>query len=366
MSDRYATWLRAGICAAMLLGALLLLPRFQPDYAQDYAAALGWWRGSDPNGRTAGLLAACCADIAPYYGGMQTAHPPFATLLALPFGVLPWPAARVIWLVLAWAAIACAWQLRRVSPWLCAATACFWVIALGLGTHEPLLFLLMALAMSYEPRRPRRAAILIGLCAAIKIYPALLIAGFWLSGRRRMALLATATGAAAIALTELVLGWGVTLGWLRFVPINTLHYVDEIGNASLVRLARVIVPGAAPAAAALAVLALLIVPLIPRFRAGEWLRPLLPVMLLASPLSWRHYMGLVALDRVTPFEQICLAVAGIIAILIGINVLPQDNMGPIVQGPLVLVLMLMWYRQARPERPAIQSEEGASDKPAIG
>jgi hypothetical protein len=154
-----------------------------------------------------------------------------------------------------------------------------------------------------------------------------------------------------------VLGFGVTLGWLRFVPVNTLHYVDEIGNNSLVRLVRAVIPGAAPTVVALGALTLLLLPVVPRVRAGAWLRPLIPVMLLVSPLSWRHYLGLVALDQVRRFEQVCLAIASVAALLVGINVLPSDNMAPLVQGPLLLVLLLMWYREVRArKRPILRSK----------
>jgi hypothetical protein len=364
-----STWLTLALSAIILAAALWQLPSFLSDYGQDYAAARGWWHGQDTNARTADLLAECCADIAPSYGGMQTAHPPFATLLALPLGWLPWPVARMIWLLLAWAAITIAWLLLRVSPWLCAATASFWIIALGLGTHEPLLFLLLALALTWQARAPQLAATLVGLCAAIKVYPALLILGLWISGRRRMALIAVATGAAALALCELVLGFGVTLAWLRFVPVNTQFYVDSNGNGSLVRLVRAVLPNADPTLIALVALALLLLPLVPRLRTGAWLQPLLPVLLLVSPLSWRHYMGLVAIAPVRPIEQICLAIAGVAALLIGIQVLPPDNMAPIVQSPLLLALMLMWYRQAQAKRrnapapiPATPSDIQGPDK----
>jgi len=357
-------WFRIALSLLTLIAALLLLPAFQPDYAQDYAAASGWWRGRDTNERTADLLADCCADIAPLYGGMQTAHPPFATLLALPLAWLSWPVARLAWLLLSWAAIALAWQIARVSPAVCAATASFWVLALGLGTHEPLLFLLLALALRLERARPRLAAALIGLCAAIKVYPVLLIAGLLIAGRRAMTLVALATGALALAVCELVLGLGVTRGWLRFLPINTQFYVDEIGNDSLVRLVRAVIPGASIALVALCVLALLLLPLVPRICRGDWLKPLVPVMLLASPLSWRHYIGLTALDRLTRFDQICLGLAGVVALLIGMKLLPTENMAPIVQGPLLLVLLLLWYRHARAlpasaAKPAPQGEEAS-------
>lgn len=340
--------LRLIIAALTLIAALLLLPQFLSDYAQDYAAARAWLHGADSNGRTADLLAECCAAMAPLYGGMQTAHPPFATLLALPLAWLPWPVARLAWLVLSWAAIVGAWQIGRVAPAVCAATATFWIIALGLGTHEPLLFLLLALALNLAERRPRVVGALVGLCAAIKVYPIVVIGGLLAARRYAQAAIALATGALALLLCELVLGLGVTRGWLRFVPINTQFYVDNIGNGSLVRLVRAVVPGAPPTPVALAVLALLSLPLLPRLRRSDWLRPLVPVMLLGSPLSWRHYMGLAALDQLGWAEQIALALAGLAALLIGMGVLPADNMAPVVQGPLLIVLIWMWYRASRP------------------
>lgn len=372
--------LRLVIAALMLAAALLLLPQFLADYAQDYAAARAWWRGLDPNGRTAALLAECCPAIAPRYGGMQTAHPPLATLLALPFAALPWPVARMVWLLAAWAAILAAWQLLRADPLTCLATAPLWVIALGLGTHEPLLFLLFALALSLDERSPSSSTarqgraepgahdsakssvplflrgenfsvwavgVLVGLAAALKVYPIVLIAGLLIAGRRRQALIALATGAAALALCELVLGFGVTLGWLRFLPINTQFYVDSVDNGSLVRLVRAVLPGASASLAAAGILVLLALPLLPRIRAGDWLRPLLPVMLLGSPLSWRHYLGMLAVDRLGRLEQVALGLAGALALLIGMQLLPADNMAPLVQGPLLLVLLWRWYRASR-------------------
>jgi hypothetical protein len=347
------------IGALMLVAALVLLPQFLPDYAQDYAAARAWWQGRDTNTRTAVILAECCAEIAPLYGGMQTAHPPFATLLALPFAWLPWPYPRWIWLAISWASIVGAWQLGKVSTATCAATAPFWIIALGLGTHEPLLFLLLMLALRYDKLRPDVAGALVGLCAAIKVYPIVLIGGLVIARRFRPALAALAVGMAALVICELMLGFGVTIGWLRFVPTNTNFYVDQIDNGSLVRLIRAVLPTVSPSIATLVILVLLTLPLIPRLRQGDWLRPLVTVMLLSSPLSWRHYMGLAALDTLGVLEQIALATAGGLALLIGMGVVPPDNMAPLVQSPLLLVLIWRWYRAARPSskgQPAQEAE----------
>ena len=99
------------------------------------------------------------------------------------------------------------------------------------------------------PEQVTLAAIVIGLCTAIKVYPALLIVGLIIRGRRTMAIVALASGALAVGVSEAVLGLGVTRSWLGFVPLNTLHYVDEIGNNSLVRLVRSVIPGASPALA---------------------------------------------------------------------------------------------------------------------
>jgi hypothetical protein len=155
-----------------------------------------------------------------------------------------------------------------------------------------------------------------------------------------------ATGALLTLLCEFVLGFGVTLGWAAWMPENTLRYVDLVDNGSLVRLVREVLPGVSPALIALALLLLLTLPLLRRFRQGEWLRPLLPVILLVSPLSWRHYMGLIALDQLSRVELVCLALAGVTALLVGSQVLPT-TLAPVMQVPLLLVLLLRWYSWVR-------------------
>ena len=70
-----------------------------------------------------------------------------------------------------------AWHFYRVPVVVCAVTALLGVFGLYRGTLEPFLFALMLTALTREKTRPLHAASLIGLAAAIKIYPVLLPPG---------------------------------------------------------------------------------------------------------------------------------------------------------------------------------------------
>src|SRR5947209_7902625 len=93
-----------------------------PDFAQDYGAAWAALHDKNPNTPTAELLTACCPSLQPHDVVMQTAHPPAATLVALPFALLPWQIARWLWFLLALAAIATSWRVLSLPPWVCIAT----------------------------------------------------------------------------------------------------------------------------------------------------------------------------------------------------------------------------------------------------
>lgn len=334
----------------LLAGALMLQPRFTvPDLAQDYAAAWGWWHGQSSNAPTDQLLRACCTNlISPAkYPNMQTAHPPFATLLTVPLIPFGWAAARIVWCGIMWACVVGGWWAGRVTLASAAATASFWLIALVLGTHEPLLFAMLMIALQTIDRAPLRAGVLVGLCIALKAYPALILIGLWMSGRRRAAIASVITAAVVMLVAEAIIGWGATLAWLRYMPVNTARYVDTLENGSLVKLVREVVPGAAPVVAAAVLTALLALPLRRYMRATDGIRPLVALMLLVSPLSWRHYMGLVSLEPLGRIEQALLGVAGVVVLLIGLGVLPGDYLAPVTQLPLLITLLALWYRHVR-------------------
>ena len=348
--DRTSAW-RVLIALALLGCAVLAIQRIQlTDFSQDYAAAHGWRDGRDPNAPTATLLAACCPDIQLDSRIVQTAHPPAATLLVVPLSLLPWPLARLAWLLLSWVTITLSWQRLRVRPLICLATAPLWLISLSLGTLEPLLLGLLTLAV--WQRMPTRAGLLIGLAAAIKIYPLALLPALWLSGRRRQALAALAGLLVLSGLAELILGHAATASWLHYTPINTALQVHEAQNLSLVHLLLSVLPGLTPLLAAALWYVLLTLPLLPRLRQGAVLQPMLPVMLLCSPICWDQYLGVLALAPLRRLELICLGGAGALLALVWMGLLPGSNLAPLGYGPLILVLLLVWYRQLRPSATA--------------
>src|SRR5690349_4339313 len=95
------------IAIPLLLCALYIVLQIQrSDFSQDYAAARAWWLGLNPSDRTVDLLRACCPEVRSTFPSIiQTAHPPLATTIMLPFALLPWASARILWLLMSWGLI---------------------------------------------------------------------------------------------------------------------------------------------------------------------------------------------------------------------------------------------------------------------
>jgi alpha-1,2-mannosyltransferase len=317
---------------------------------QDYAAAWAWWHGGDPNGKTAEILASCCPEVQASPSILQTAHPPFATLLTLPFALLSWQAAQWFWLLVSWGLVMWSWHQAEVPALACAVTAPLWLVALSLGALEPLIFALIVGGLLLQQRHPVCAGALVGLAGAIKVYPVLLLCGLWLSGRRQVALAGAATGLAATLLAEVILGFGVTSRWLAYTPMNTLFHLETARNLSLVRVLHFIVPTAPPTLLALGVFGLLLIPILPAVRRSDGMKSLLPVALMVSPLCWEQYLALLGLNRLGRIEQALLAVSGTTIGLVWLHLIPGDGIAIIGYGPLLVVLLLQWYRQLRAAR----------------
>ncbi|NNJ09285.1 DUF2029 domain-containing protein [Chloroflexales bacterium ZM16-3] len=349
------------LCMALLLAlsvwAILITP--ESDFVQDYAAAKGWMLGLDPNGPTDDLLAACCSD-APPNQIPQTAHPPLATLLALPFALLPWTAARWAWMLVSWLLITLTWEWLQLPPLACLLSIPFWVIGISLGALEPLLLLLVATTLQDLERAPLRAGAALGLAMALKVYPGMLVLGLLL-GRRWRPLLAAGTAALlATAGAEIILGPGVTRDWLAFSQVNATLHVGSVRNVSLVRIAHTLLPALSANMTGVLLALLLTIPLVPLLRC-EPIRAMLPVMLLSSPICWELYFVFLSLVPLGRAERALLALSGLVGLAVWMRLISGVGMALPGYGPLFVAAMLAWYRWARAGLAAARPAAGSPD-----
>ena len=145
-------------------------------------------------------------------GNAPFTYPPFAGLVFLPLGGVPTVPLQLAWTLATILTVAGLAMLlaRRKPTWL--APGCGLVLVLSAPVSSDLkygqvsLFLAAMIAVDVLAlRRSRWQGLLIGVAAAIKLTPLIFIPLLWLAGRRRAAVLATATFAACGALAALAL-----------------------------------------------------------------------------------------------------------------------------------------------------------------
>lgn len=153
-------------------------------------------------------------------------YPPFAAVLAVPFTLLPWRAAQLVWTALIYAAlVAAVWYafrplILRFGRWAPLAAG---VLVAAMTWLDPVrdqfrfgqvgLFLLaMCLAdcCARTPRWPR--GMLVGLAVAVKLVPGVFLIWFLITGRREALGNAVLTAAAA------------TLGGFALLPSDSSDY----------------------------------------------------------------------------------------------------------------------------------------------
>jgi hypothetical protein len=257
------------------------------------------------------------------------AHPPTSVLVLLPLAALNYPDAVLVWNLLSLAALgASLWLIGRqlgiaLAPW------CVFPLLALLMLCNPLrqqvnqgqlnLFLLLLLVGTWVAERSGRTAsagALLAVATAIKLFPGLLFL-YLLVRRQYRALVAGAlTFAAITAVSVLVLGPETYRMYCNEIVHETSRFRSGWGNASLPGLwAKLFEPDSvnkpieslwhSPAAAKLAtglsVLLLLALLAWSIYRART--RPecdrafalTLTAMLLVSPITWDHYLLLLAL-----------------------------------------------------------------------
>ena len=130
---------------------------------------------------------ALAAGVSPY-SEPAFIYPPLLPVLMLPLASLPLDTARVVWFTASQAALLGSfWLMLRVlggGTAALAAVAAVWIVGgtvqenLVLGQVNPFLLLAIALALWLLPARPRAAAAVIGVAAALKVWPAVLLLMF--------------------------------------------------------------------------------------------------------------------------------------------------------------------------------------------
>ncbi|MCS6938127.1 MAG: DUF2029 domain-containing protein [Roseiflexus sp.] len=339
------TVLRLTVGGCVLLCGILLAQRLpNPDLFGDYAAACAWWQRFSEHSRIA-ALSQCSSDI-DYHAFGPHAHPPFSTIVFLFLGFFSWPDARWVWFVISGACLIGAWQYYRIPVSVCAATALFGVFGLYRGTMEPFLFTLIMIALSQEDKRPILSAALIGLAAAIKVYPGLLLVALLIARRFNALLTGVVVGGLATAISEVALGFGTVQAWILHTAPNALAWQTNPDNLSLVRIAGNIGPHLSPLATALALFALAIASLIAVPHRRVSMRMILPTALLVTPLVWSHYVIHTSMLRLTRLEQTLLLAGGGLIFLGILGVFPIQN-AAVAYGPVLTALALLWYRAWR-------------------
>jgi alpha-1,2-mannosyltransferase len=218
------------------------------DFARDYVAASARLRtgpGAPPRGEDGNQLAERLgAPRVELLGAPYFIHPPTATLVTLPFALLPWPAAAAAWAALA--AVALVWLAasllaiagRERSAGIMLGTAALLALwpptlyDLEKGQWSLWLAALMAAGLrAFEAGRSRRSGVLLGLAAALKVSPVLLLAPF-ARRDRRAAMAMAATLAGAVLAAALVVGPAALVAFATGSGPNARAWAPWIANTA--------------------------------------------------------------------------------------------------------------------------------------
>lgn len=323
-----------GLTILALDAAQIVLFGFGPqvrDFTQDWLLAKAIAAGVDPNLNM--VIIAQRLELAgswPVLLDHATPHPPTLGLLLLPFALLDYLPAALLWLGISLAALGISLVLLgrlagvtlRLAPVIALSLAliCWGPVDMDLRIGQTsilLLALLSAMFLALRAGRDLPAGLLLGLTLLIKpfVWPLALL--LFLHRKWRPVLACLLVVAAGYGLAALVIGPGALVRYFTETgPGVASYYRNHWLSISLSSLAwrlfegtwpiawvagqRVMYPPlvAAPSAARLLSLALPVLAL----AAGLWrvrrlplevgLGALLPVCVLISPLAWLHYLVL--------------------------------------------------------------------------
>jgi hypothetical protein len=350
-----------------------------------------------------------------------TPHPPASLLVTAPFALLPVAWGAALWDVCSLVALGVAVIVitrelgLRLDTWRAAillALLAVWAPMLStlLEAQDSLLLLLLVVLAWRDARSGRsgRAGALLGVAAALRLFPALLVVYFALRRDWRAVALA---GVAFLGCSLAALPWIGVAGYLDYAthaaPAVGASWIGSNGNASLFGLPYHLL-GATPLAtlaplagrALVAVLLALLLTLTIRRPPAPFARDdtvflaYIPATLLVSPLMWLHYFVLLLLPLAVlaarlgwlglPTDpeigavhrrRVAIAVAASLALIelfYVLNRVPWPAALGALTGPLVYslptyallaLLLALLSGQPRTEPPSPPAEGGPSHRP---
>jgi alpha-1,2-mannosyltransferase len=276
--------------------------------------------------------------------------PPPLAVLAVPFAVLPFTLAIVLWDVLSLAALLGALYLVGVRDWRLALAACSFpfISTLGFGQTEGILALGLAAAWRWRDSLPGAVAVGALIAAKLLVWPLLI----WLLVTRRFRIAAAAVG---FAIALLVVSWG-TIGFKGLLAYPSLLIADarsaEDRTHSITSLLmRIGVSGSLAQTLALAIAAIIAAVIVSRSRRSDlgYYVAAIAFSLLASTLLEMHYLTLLLIPLAIARPRLDLLW------LFAINVFwlsPHDPAGALWQIALVLAsttIILISSREGPPQ-----------------
>jgi hypothetical protein len=187
---------------------------YQMDFVAYWAAAQLAGAGNPAGAYDLGLHRAVELGAIPLGGALPFAYPPCFLILLAPFGLIAYPAAAAIWVLLTFAFYCAA--LRRWAPALPWLSLSFPPLLINVVTGQAgmLTAALFVGGMALLPKRPLVAGLLLGLLV-VKPQLGLVLPLALLAGREWRAVGGAAASAAGLVLLSLVLfGWAPWQAWL--------------------------------------------------------------------------------------------------------------------------------------------------------
>lgn len=284
-------------------------------------------------------------------------YPPFAGLLFWPLTFVATLPLQVAWLLATVAtvmglSVLLARQAGR--PWHGLAPAIAAALVLSAPVSSDLKYGQVSVGLAalvtldiLVLRHSRAHGVLIGLTAAIKLTPLIFIPMLWFAGRRRAAIVATATFAACGAFAGDALPADSWHFWSTDIwRVDRLGYITSVGNQSLNgALMRADVVGSTRSWLVLIVAGGVAMAALWRAstlgRRGDWLSAAIVVgaaSVVLSPVSWTHHQAWLVMAALLPAAGPAWARRAWIGVVLLVMILPVTALGPPVWSNARLLL----------------------------